>query len=86
MKVIGDSQLVIKYVVGEYRCKSPNLQNYLDKTIELLTRFREVEFVHLSREENEHANDLAQSASGYKEPRRISQVKIEKKLLLSVHT
>lgn len=57
--IIGDSQLVIKQVVGEYRCENPNLRNYLKKTVKLLSRFGEVEFVHISREENEQANVFA---------------------------
>lgn len=39
-------------MVGEYRCEGQNLQNYLNTTIELLSGFEEIEFVHLSKEEN----------------------------------
>lgn len=60
-------------------------KNYLIKIIELLSRFGKVEFVHLSREENEQVDNLAQSASGYREPKK-GQVKIDKKLLPLVYT
>lgn len=73
-------------MVRKYYCESPNLQNYLSKTVELLNRFREAEFMHLLREENEQANELAHSTLGYKKLRKMSLVKVDKRLLSLIYT
>ncbi len=85
LEVIGDSQVVIKQLKGEYRCTSPNLQGYLQKAAEILCQFRDVELNHRPREENMVANDLAQLAFDYKEPSMADRVTTFTRLLPSIY-
>ena len=62
----GDSQLVLKQVAGEYKCDSLSLAPYFAAAIQLLESLEEVTFLHVLREENWKADQLAQIASGMK--------------------
>ncbi|XP_050215501.2 uncharacterized protein LOC126666698 [Mercurialis annua] len=64
VKIIGDSQLVIRQVSGEYKCMSYSLTSYYAIAIQLIESFEEVELVHVPREENWEADELSQLASG----------------------
>ncbi|XP_058759624.1 uncharacterized protein LOC131632925 [Vicia villosa] len=66
VKIMGDSELVIKQVLKEYRCVKENLIMYFVITIRLLKKFEQVSIRHVPRKENQRANDLAQEASRYK--------------------
>ena len=66
VQIMGDSQLVINQLLGEYRCNSPTLQGYLEKAQTLLECFVDVLISHVPKASNEIANNLAQHASGYK--------------------
>ncbi len=64
VKMIDNSQTVIKQVIEEYRCKNSNLLNYLNNTTDLLRTFKNAKLlVHW----NDRENDLAQAISEYKE-------------------
>ncbi|XP_050222757.1 uncharacterized protein LOC126672848 [Mercurialis annua] len=62
--IMGDSQLVLKQLSGEYNCNSLSLAPYYTASIQLLNCFDEVSFVHVPRESNWEADELAQIASG----------------------
>ncbi|XP_020238928.1 uncharacterized protein LOC109817973 [Cajanus cajan] len=62
----GDSQLVIKQLTREYKCMNEKLLECNSRATALLNSFDEVQLEHISRNENEIANELAQIASGYK--------------------
>nr|KYP38436.1 Transposon Ty3-G Gag-Pol polyprotein [Cajanus cajan] len=62
----GDSQLVIKQVTREYKCTNEKLIECKSRMIALLNSFDEVQLEHISRNTNRIANELAQTASGYK--------------------
>ncbi|XP_050222165.1 uncharacterized protein LOC126672259 [Mercurialis annua] len=64
--VMGDSQLVLKQLSGEYKYNSLSLARYYTASIQLLGCFDEVSFVHVPRESNWEADELAQTASGLK--------------------
>ncbi|XP_050222462.1 uncharacterized protein LOC126672550 [Mercurialis annua] len=64
VKIIGDSQLVIRQVSGEYKCMSYSLTSYYAIAIQLIESFEEVELVHVPREENWEADELSQLAYG----------------------
>ena len=66
IQIMGDSQLVINQLLGEYRCNSPILEEYLGKAKTLLEHFADVSISHIPRASNEVANGLAQQASGYR--------------------
>jgi hypothetical protein len=65
-EVFGDSKLVISQLMEEYRCKSESLFPLWMQCHELMTQFRYINFYWIPRSQNAEANDLAQTASGYK--------------------
>ena len=71
IQVMGDSQLVIRQLMREYKCQNPNLLHYHETTNALLQQFTDAVVIHIFKEENEEANNLAQLALGF----RISQSK-----------
>ena len=66
VQIMGDSQLVINQLLGEYRCNSLTLEGYLEEAQALLEYFTNVIISHIPRTSKEIANDLAQHVSGYK--------------------
>ena len=60
--ILGDSQLVIKQVQGEWECNAPHLVGLRDRCIDLLTAFEVVELKLIPREENEQADHLTRFA------------------------
>ena len=58
--ILGDSQLVIQQLSEEYQCNNPYLLLYNEPANELLHQFVDVTITHISKDENEEANDLAQ--------------------------
>ena len=63
---MGDSQLGVNQLLGEYKCNSQILEEYLREAKGLLQQFVDVIIVHIPRTCNEIANSLAHHASGYK--------------------
>ena len=66
VEIIGDSLLVIGQLAGEFECKDDILKGYYEYCQLLMKEFRGVRFQHIPREQNLEANNLAQSASGYR--------------------
>jgi len=66
VEIIGDSQLVLKQISGEYDCKDDTLRLYLEECDRLSQGFRLMTLKHVPKGQNMEANDLAQAASGYK--------------------
>jgi hypothetical protein len=52
---------------GQYECRSNVLRSYYEECREILKSFQLVILQHISKEHNEEANRLAQSALGYRE-------------------
>ena len=65
VEAFGDSLLVVQQVSKVCQCYNGSLNAYLDKCLEIISSFDEFVIRHLPREENGHANALAQQASGY---------------------
>ncbi|XP_050259677.1 uncharacterized protein LOC126704691 [Quercus robur] len=61
--ILGDSQLVIGQVNGTCEAKEERMKKYLNKVVCLVKKFKEADFVQISREENMEANTLAKAAS-----------------------
>ena len=59
MQIMGDSQLVINQLLGEYKCNSPALEGYLEEARSLLEHFANVIISHIPGTFNETTNDLA---------------------------
>lgn len=60
--VKGDSNLVIKQMKGEYTVKSSNLTNLFNIAKGLEMKFDNVEFIHIYRNDNKKADELANYA------------------------
>src|ERR1017187_7296371 len=61
LHVYSDSQLVVKQMMGEYRCRSSRLYS-LNWTCRKLARSLGFSISHIHREDNSEANALANSA------------------------
>ncbi|XP_049371532.1 uncharacterized protein LOC125836404 [Solanum verrucosum] len=61
--VIGDSNLLIHQVQGEWAVKNPKITPYVRYIQKLCKRFRKIEFIHTLRTQNELADALATIAS-----------------------
>ncbi len=59
---VGDSQLVIRQMQGSYEVRAPHLKAYHEHLAKLASRFRQVEFRWVPREENERADALSKEA------------------------
>ncbi|KAJ9185380.1 hypothetical protein P3X46_005022 [Hevea brasiliensis] len=59
LEVYGDSALIIYQVKGEWQTKDPKLIPYQKYLMELIKKFEEISFTHLSRDKNQFADALA---------------------------
>ena len=66
IEIFEDSHLIINQLIGLYECKEDTLRRYYDECQRLLREFPHVSFQHIPRAQNQEANRLAQSASGYR--------------------
>jgi len=57
-----DSQLVARQLTGEYRVKEPHIKRLWTQTRKLLDSFQKWTVVHVRREENSRADELANMA------------------------
>ncbi|XP_070046542.1 uncharacterized protein [Nicotiana tomentosiformis] len=57
--VIGDSDLLVHQVQGEWTTKNAKILLYLHCVKELCKKFTKIEFIHISRIQNEFADALA---------------------------
>ena len=66
IKIIGDSEVVIKQILGPerggYKCNKPRLQSYRDKVRILLGKFHTYEMIHVLRKNNKDADRLCRKA------------------------
>jgi Ribonuclease HI len=61
-EVMGDSQLVVRQINGEYKVKSEKIIPLFNVAKELLSRFRRVEVKWIPREENSYADLMTRKA------------------------
>ena len=58
-----DSELIVKQMKGEYKVKDPELKKQNERVrMLILESFPKIEFVHVRREMNERADELANDA------------------------
>lgn len=62
LMVRSDSELMVRQINGQYKVKNAGLRPLYEQALELVERFEQVEFVHIRREKNEHADALANRA------------------------
>lgn len=73
LEIEGDSQLVVKQVRGEWKCRAENLKPLHNQAQELLKKFRNVEIRHIPRKDNTVADALS------------NEVRIEKQSIKRVY-
>jgi ribonuclease HI len=81
LHVYSDSQVVVRQMTGEYKCRSPRLYS-LHWTCRKLARSLKFSISHVPRENNAEANGLAQSALRL----RSAQAKVARRLLRDAET
>lgn len=59
MKVFGDSQLVIKQLTNENKCRDPNMAAYYVAARNLSYVFKDITVKHIPREKNLVAKEMA---------------------------
>jgi ribonuclease HI len=69
LRVRGDSMLVIKQVLGEWRVKQAHLRPLLDDARRLLAGYDDVDLGHVRREQNGDADLLVNAALDALDPR-----------------
>lgn len=62
ISILGDSQLVIRHLKGEYQVRSDRLLPLYEQTIELLEKFNEWSCTWVNRAENRKADELSKKA------------------------
>jgi ribonuclease HI len=67
LHVFTDSELVVKQMTGQYKCRSPRLYS-LNWTCRKLARSLEFSIAHIARELNTEANELANRAVRSRQP------------------
>jgi ribonuclease HI len=67
LHVFTDSELVVKQMTGQYKCRSPRLYS-LNWTCRKLARSLEFSIAHIARELNTEANELANRAVRSRRP------------------
>ncbi|XP_070057731.1 uncharacterized protein [Nicotiana tomentosiformis] len=70
--VIGDSDLLVHQVLGEWATKNTKILPYLHYVQELIKRFTKIEFKHVPRIQNEFADALATLSSMIQHPDKNS--------------
>jgi len=58
-------------LISLYECKEDTLKGYYDECQKLLKEFLHVSFQHITRAQNQEANRLAPSVSGYQVLREV---------------
>lgn len=62
LRVISDSELLVRQVEGRYKVKSPDLKPLHERVLQLVGRFEAFAIVYLPREQNREADRLANRA------------------------
>jgi len=62
VEAVGDSELVVRQVGGDWRCRADNLKPLRDEVLEVAESFDEFGIRHVPREENTEADVLANEA------------------------
>jgi ribonuclease HI len=60
--VKADSQFMIRQMLGEYKVKTETIKPLYQESKRLAAEFQKVKFEHIPREENKHADRLANDA------------------------
>lgn len=62
IRVLSDSQLLVRQIQGTYKVRSPNIRPLYEKALKLLAKFNSATIVHIKRDLNTEADRLANLA------------------------
>lgn len=62
VSVYADSELLVKQIKGEYKIKSEGLKPLYHKAVDILKGFKSYGIIHIRREKNKEADELANQA------------------------
>jgi probable phosphoglycerate mutase len=62
LRVVSDSELMVKQMKGQYRVNSPELRPLYDEAKRRVTKLEHFQIQHVLREKNRHADRLANLA------------------------
>ena len=62
LKVLADSELLVRQIKGEYRVRNPELKVLFEQARSLIARLKSFSIVHIPREQNREADRLANLA------------------------
>ncbi|XP_021807646.1 uncharacterized protein LOC110751480 [Prunus avium] len=88
LEVFGDSQLIIKQLTNEYKCRDPTMAAYYVAARNLSSMFKDISVKYIPRNDNLAANEMAQIASGIQIQEHQSErtIKVQKRSLPSILT
>jgi ribonuclease HI len=66
VKVLSDSELMVRQMTGRYRVKNQGLKPLYQKATQLAGQFSQFSIIHIPREQNEAADTLANKAMNIK--------------------
>src|SRR5215472_13715310 len=73
LRVLADSELLVRQINGAYRVKNQNLKPLYDRAKDLIARLESFSIQHVYREENREADRLAnQTLDGARKARHVS--------------
>jgi ribonuclease HI len=62
LRVFSDSEVVVRQITGHYSCRNPLLREIHSLCIALIASFEQFTITHIPREDNRHADRLANAA------------------------
>lgn len=72
LRILSDSELLVKQVNGEYRVKNDDLRSLFDEAKELMRDFGSVTLTHVRREENKRADELCNEVLDGQKPKKAA--------------
>lgn len=76
LKVISDSELMVKQMKGQYKVKSPGLIDLYHRAKELITKLDWFSIQHVLRGQNREADELANAAMDKGMGRRVDSARV----------
>jgi len=68
LQVFSDSEVVVRQINGQYHCRSRSLRQIYESCKTLIADFEHFAITHVRREQNSHANQLANASVERREP------------------
>jgi ribonuclease HI len=78
LRIMSDSELLVKQVNGEYRVKNEDLRWLFDEAKKLMGHFASVSLQHVRRDQNKRADDLCNEALDGQKPKKAASAQPKK--------